>query len=137
MTGLGSGWNMPPGCYSVPGDEPCFCEMCGRSVDNDECICPECPKCGEIGNPDCYTRIVTHHKGTYDRKTGKRYEDTTTELVTGTCDLKESEDQVESRAQVEREMEEFNRAENEYWERERLEREKRKAEGKDEDDWYW
>ena len=45
------GWSYPPGCNSVPGDEPVFCEVCGLI---DDCICPECPICHEQGNPKCY-----------------------------------------------------------------------------------
>jgi hypothetical protein len=38
------------------GDEgPCEC--CGR--DPAECICPECPICGEQGNPECYRKKVS------------------------------------------------------------------------------
>ena len=51
------GWDYPPGCNSVPGDEPEEpCEVCGGFVDAStfECICPECPECGDYGNPDCY-----------------------------------------------------------------------------------
>lgn len=46
------GWDYPPGCSSVPGDEEFPCSVCGQWMD--DCICPECPVCGEIGNPDCY-----------------------------------------------------------------------------------
>ena len=28
------------------------CEVCGEAVDN--CICPECPKCGCVGDMRCY-----------------------------------------------------------------------------------
>ncbi len=28
------------------------CEICGELWD--DCICPECPICGEQGKPDCY-----------------------------------------------------------------------------------
>ena len=44
---------MPPGCYRLPDDEPCFCEICGLDADGD-CICPTCPTCEEAGNPKCY-----------------------------------------------------------------------------------
>jgi hypothetical protein len=47
------GWSYPPGCSGPPTDDndgPC--EVCGEHIDN--CICPECPVCGECGNPDCY-----------------------------------------------------------------------------------
>jgi hypothetical protein len=33
------------------GDED-PCECCGH--DTTDCICPECPVCGEQGNPACY-----------------------------------------------------------------------------------
>ena len=32
-------------------DDP-ICEVCGRTPES--CVCPECPTCGEIGNPRCY-----------------------------------------------------------------------------------
>lgn len=28
------------------------CEVCAHSVD--DCICPECPECGQVGDPNCY-----------------------------------------------------------------------------------
>jgi hypothetical protein len=47
------GWSYPPGCHSVPGDEPDPpCEICGK--DPDDCVCPECPRCGCQGDPQCY-----------------------------------------------------------------------------------
>ena len=45
------GWSYPPGC-SGPPDDDWDCEVCGEPTDN--CICPECPVCEDIGNPDCY-----------------------------------------------------------------------------------
>lgn len=62
------GWSYPPGCNSVPGDEPVFCEVCGLV---DDCICPECPICREQGNSACYdehglvrspAQLVTHQE---------------------------------------------------------------------------
>ena len=47
------GWSYPPGC-SGPPDEPAICEVCNGDVDADRCICPECPVCGNYGDPDCY-----------------------------------------------------------------------------------
>jgi len=47
-----SGWNMPPGCFSVPGDEEGVCEVCCKPAS--ACVCPECPICREYGNPKCY-----------------------------------------------------------------------------------
>jgi len=46
------GWSFPPGCTSVPGDEPVWCEVCGGC--EDDCVCPECPVCKIYGNPECY-----------------------------------------------------------------------------------
>lgn len=50
------GWSLPPGVShrmideSLGLDEPCEC--CGKF--EDDCICEECPKCGEYGDPKCY-----------------------------------------------------------------------------------
>lgn len=47
------GWSLPPGVSMNdidPSEGPC--QVCGHSVD--DCICPECPHCGEHGNPYCY-----------------------------------------------------------------------------------
>ena len=59
------GWSLPPGCGTLPGEEEYPCEVCGGNPENPDepgkvsetggCICPECPVCGEFGNPDCYT----------------------------------------------------------------------------------
>lgn len=46
------GWSYPAGCESVPDDEPCYCDVCGQL--DDECVCPECPLCGEVGDRECY-----------------------------------------------------------------------------------
>lgn len=48
------GWSYPPGCNSVPGDEDSFCEMCGHNVD--DCVCPECPECSQMGDKKCYSK---------------------------------------------------------------------------------
>lgn len=55
------GSDYPPGCHSVPGDEPCICEVCGR--DPDDCECPECPVCGEVGRLECYGAGKTPGRG--------------------------------------------------------------------------
>lgn len=34
-----------------PPDRPC--DVCGRDPSGD-CLCPECPVCGDTGNPKCY-----------------------------------------------------------------------------------
>ena len=47
------GWSLPPGCGTLPGEEPFYCDVCG-AIDEDQCICSECPVCGDLGNPDCY-----------------------------------------------------------------------------------
>ena len=33
------------------GPDP-ICAVCGN--DPGDCVCPECPVCGDAGNPDCY-----------------------------------------------------------------------------------
>ena len=50
MSGI-FGWSYPPGCSHVPGDEPVYCDICGMK---DDCVCPECPVCGEQGRRKCY-----------------------------------------------------------------------------------
>jgi hypothetical protein len=53
------GWSLPPGVTSRMIDEaygvegPCV--TCG-AANPDDCICPECPECGVIGDPSCYVR---------------------------------------------------------------------------------
>lgn len=37
-----------------PPLEPEICQVCGFEPDNG-CECPECPVCGCIGDPDCYS----------------------------------------------------------------------------------
>lgn len=46
------GWDLPPGCGKLPGEEEYPCEVCGKMCD--DCICPECPVCGNVGDPFCY-----------------------------------------------------------------------------------
>lgn len=38
--------------YSPPDYDDYPCEVCGEFEDN--CICPECPVCGNVGYPGCY-----------------------------------------------------------------------------------
>lgn len=53
-----SGWysNYPDGTALEPNapwnQGEGTCDVCGLSVD--DCICPECPVCGEYGDPRCY-----------------------------------------------------------------------------------
>lgn len=53
------GWSLPPGCSNLPGEEPTPpCELCGGDPEREGeggCICPECPYCGECGDPHCYS----------------------------------------------------------------------------------
>jgi hypothetical protein len=49
------GWSYPPGC-SGPPDDDIICEICLKNVDKGECVCPECPVCGEYGDPECYLK---------------------------------------------------------------------------------
>lgn len=52
------GWDLPPGCTmghleaAMGGDGPCL--TCGNHVD--DCTCPECTTCGDVGNPNCYEK---------------------------------------------------------------------------------
>jgi hypothetical protein len=53
------GWSLPPGCTqrmiddAFGHEEPC--EVCGKMPD--DCICPECVCCGEIGRLFCYDEL--------------------------------------------------------------------------------
>ena len=38
----------------MPDSPPC--KVCFQSLSS--CICPECPQCGETGNPNCYKNHV-------------------------------------------------------------------------------
>lgn len=46
------GWSLPPGCNKLPYDDEGPCAVCGKDVT--ACICPECPTCEAVGDPDCY-----------------------------------------------------------------------------------
>lgn len=46
------GWSYPPGCSGPPDYDDLPCAICGEMIDN--CECPECPVCGDIGEPSCY-----------------------------------------------------------------------------------
>jgi hypothetical protein len=50
------GWSLPPGCTNRMIDEAAGvdqpCAVCAMDVA--DCCCPECPVCGENGNPQCY-----------------------------------------------------------------------------------
>ena len=53
------GYSYPPGCNGTPYDDDYQCEVCGgfdtiNGKGNNQCVCQECPVCGEVGNPDCY-----------------------------------------------------------------------------------
>lgn len=48
------GWSYPPGCSGPPDEAEAPCLCCGNHPD--ECICPMCQKCGEIGDPACYPK---------------------------------------------------------------------------------
>jgi hypothetical protein len=48
------GWSYPPGCSGLPDQDERPCVVCGGSID--DCLCPECPKCGVQGDPMCYER---------------------------------------------------------------------------------
>jgi hypothetical protein len=49
------GWDLPPGCTHRMIEAQCEegpCDVCGKFPD--DCICPECPQCQEIGYIRCY-----------------------------------------------------------------------------------
>jgi hypothetical protein len=56
------GWSYPPGCSGPPEYDEEPCEICGEHIDN--CICPECPVCGAVGDPLCY-KAKPHPYGKY------------------------------------------------------------------------
>ena len=59
-----TGWNLPPGCTNQMIEdqfEDGPCEVCGQYVE--ACICPECPKCGTLGDPDCYNPAAATYHG--------------------------------------------------------------------------
>jgi hypothetical protein len=39
--------------FEVHGEDDRPCEVCGAR-DLDECVCPQCPICKEVGDPGCY-----------------------------------------------------------------------------------
>ena len=53
------GWSTSPNNpknsdrHVLDGDP--YCEVCREWPEN--CVCPECPLCGEIGNPTCYQEV--------------------------------------------------------------------------------
>jgi hypothetical protein len=51
---FGGGFNLPPGCGTLPGEVEYPCEVCGKMPD--DCICPECPVCHSQGDPNCYSK---------------------------------------------------------------------------------
>lgn len=55
------GWSLPPGCGKLPGEEEYPCDLCGEFPDN--CICPECPTCGSVGDVACYDPNSRHFHG--------------------------------------------------------------------------
>jgi hypothetical protein len=68
------GWDLPPGA-SMNDIDPLEgpCEVCGTDPAN--CNCPECPTCGEWGNPDCYvnhgltrTQAQIDSRAAYDKR---------------------------------------------------------------------
>jgi hypothetical protein len=50
------GWSLPPGVShrmideAMGVDEPCA--VCCKSID--DCVCPECPECHQMGDRSCY-----------------------------------------------------------------------------------
>jgi hypothetical protein len=57
------GWSYPPGCSGPPEPSDGPCEVCGAANFENDCICPECPECGDKGNPCCYESGSKHFHG--------------------------------------------------------------------------
>lgn len=59
------GWSYPPGAENDPNapwnQQEGPCAVCGQFVD--DCVCPECPKCGAIGDPGCYSDFHAERHG--------------------------------------------------------------------------
>lgn len=54
--------NYPPGVSGAIIERhfhEATCETCGHNVDS--CFCPDCPVCGEAGNPYCYEHGHLHY----------------------------------------------------------------------------
>ena len=81
------GYSLPPGCGSLPGEEDDRpCDVCGKF--EDDCICPECPNCGDVGNPKCYMPSDGN----------------------STCGMTKSQEQIDSLAEAENKWAEDNQA---------------------------
>jgi hypothetical protein len=48
-------WSHDLDRYLTTEPDPGPCEVCGYDIDNN-CVCPECDNCGDIGNPECYEK---------------------------------------------------------------------------------
>lgn len=79
--------------FDPPGNDP-FCEVCGMDQEAEECICPECPNCGSIGDPSCYDPKAKFP-----------------------CGLVRSEEQIKSLKDAMDAAEAEAKAEAEYWEK--------------------
>lgn len=54
-----------PSNWNPADDFVGFCDICagdpdGWMEDEDGCCCPECPQCGSVGDPVCYTKHYMH-----------------------------------------------------------------------------
>lgn len=70
------GWSLPPGAAGHPFapwniEEP-PCAVCGKFADS--CICPECPRCGTYGDPECYNQLARElpARNEQERESGRR-----------------------------------------------------------------
>lgn len=45
--------------YDPPNHDDFPCDVCGKRAD--DCICPECPVCGEYGDMRCYIGGLFNH----------------------------------------------------------------------------
>jgi len=92
-------WSYPPGC-SGPPDGPETCEVCGAR-DLDDCVCPECPTCGEHGNPGCYATTENGGHGmetTEEQRHGAAMQSEQDRLTNEAMAAREIEMEAEDRA---------------------------------------
>lgn len=57
------GWSLPPGVRArdLPGEQTEYCTICFKECE--ECICPECPVCQEVGRLECYSTETEANHG--------------------------------------------------------------------------
>lgn len=70
-------------------DDP-LCKVCFAPASG--CVCPECPTCGDFGNPDCYkNHVLKLNRWQLVLRTEKRVADLEDEIATERSYLQELE----------------------------------------------